>query len=109
MISITDATNHMTTKILMQQSSVGGIKVSMKREFWQGRDDYDTIPEVVTGKIFRWLSKAELTMSIDWYDGRESIHLRQALRNPWPSQSSETSQYQSDMLESSESLSSPSS
>ena len=61
----------------------------MKREFWQGRDDFDTIPEVVTGKIFRWLSKAELTMSIDWYDGRESIHLRQALRNPWPSQSSD--------------------
>eukprot|EP00966_Prymnesium_polylepis_P083024 1923171-Prymnesium_polylepis.1 len=50
---------------------------------WEGVVDaaaYAQLPDVVTGACFRWTNKADVSLSIDWSDGRETESLRQLLQ-----------------------------
>ena len=67
-------------KIMMQQQSIAGIKVSVKREFWRSRADFDELSPVINGSLVRWVNKKEMTVSIDWEDGRETEPLRLLLQ-----------------------------
>ena len=89
MMSEDELLAHMTYKIVQQQTSIYGIKVSIKREFWHGRDDFETLPAVITGTLFRHVSKKDYTVSIDWHDGRETenqhaTHARVPIPRPAP-------------------------
>lgn len=67
-------------KILMQQHSIAGIKVSVKREFWCSRSDFEQLDVVITGALVRWVNKKDMTVSIDWADGRETEPLQMLLK-----------------------------
>ncbi len=67
---------HPVIRALLRVNAPKGIKVSAKREYWNYRDDYESLPGIVTGEINRWISKKDYTVSIDWYDGRDTEDLR---------------------------------
>ena len=81
-LSLVAAQTHIITKTLLQQSSVSGIRVAISKKMWEGVVDaavYAQLPDLVTGECVRWTNKNDVSLSIDWSDGRETESLRQLL------------------------------
>ena len=83
LLSESELAEHTIYKILMQQSSIKGIRVTIKQELWHDRDDLDSLPPIIDGTIFAWISKKAGTVNVDWFDGRETLPLRLALKEEY--------------------------
>eukprot|EP00966_Prymnesium_polylepis_P061537 1428156-Prymnesium_polylepis.1 len=78
-LSVEATRQHQITGILMQQSSIAGIKCEISKDMWKDYPDYPSLPDMVPGTLVKWINKADFRVSADWIDGRDSECLRQLL------------------------------
>ena len=71
--------DHSITQILLSQTSVKDIKVSVKKTFWPNASNLADLPDIVPGKITRWTNKSTLSVQMEWPDGTETEHLCEIL------------------------------
>ena len=72
LLSLAETRAHVTTKILLQQSSIKGIKVAVDKSFWPNAENFASLPARCVGTIMQWVNKERLTICVEWFDGRET-------------------------------------
>lgn len=74
-----ETSNHKITKTLLQQNSLSGIGVHAAKSFWPHAADDPALPAMIPGTLYKWVKKADFTISVDWVDGRSTESLAELL------------------------------